>query len=62
MKRLKYNILSVLAVLFVVALFSLLAASFYNFGYKDGYCSGVNGATLGDSRFCNVDGKVVTIT
>lgn len=32
-----------------------------NIGYKDGYCSALGGATIGDARVCNVDGRVVEI-
>lgn len=54
----------VLPIMFAVAIaigLVLLAFLINNFGYKDGYCSALNGKVIGDSRFCNVDNRVVEI-
>lgn len=61
MRILKFHVLPFLTAALIIALLFLLAASVQNEGYKDGYCSGINGTTIGDSRVCNVDGKVVEI-
>lgn len=50
--------------LFVAAAIALVVFTISlanNIGYKDGYCSALGGSTIGDSRVCNVDGRVVEI-
>ena len=48
-------------IIFVIAFIVLLVTSAYDKGYEDGYCSALNGSTIGDARVCNVDGMVVEI-
>lgn len=59
--RIILDFLIFFAVVFVISWVVLVMTVIYDNGYKDGYCSSVEGVLAGDSRVCITGGTPIQI-